>query len=650
MEKPKKPYDIYNEKEGRRIYAHYNSLKNRVNQNIALSKKERAELVELGILIKDYEKDIIRQRQIRQARIQRDQAERELEKIRDKYQLDEELERLERFRHQEQAHLEALKLATERLRELEEELQGVVKDEPEPQGAGAAAKVSPDVTIIEEPEEEDDDDDEDEEEAEGEEVEAEGEEEEAVEEGGADDAEHQQGIEQQQADAQLPGQQGIAAEGDQDGGQQPHPQNQGIQGSQGGTDNNSNPDPNNPPPPPPPPGPNPPVPPPAAMAQQGNAPKGTEILAIPNYSGSGMDAEIWLDLCDRAARTYNWAPERKSGAACLRLTEKALVWVDAQKKLGNPLEQLDWEGFKLIFLDRFKPRDDTLKATEAIYDLRQKSTENVQDFFDRCCLAVEAKNKPGFTDEQRREPWYPDVRASDIFSFMCAGLSPTIRKVVMSSSDPPRSADDLRDKAVEAEAALQAQHSIAQLSLKREEDKDEDKDDNDQEKGIKDEKYDKLEQELNAIKQNFRCYVCNQLGHLARDCPKKRQGQQGGQQGQPQQQGNRGRGGFNRGGFRGQGQGFRGRGGRGRGFRGGFNRGFGGYRGGYRGRGGYVPPAYFGQPYYYQNMQYGPPRFGVNQVQQMPQQGYQQQGNGFQEPGPAPAVWEIETSENSPNF
>ena len=203
----------------------------------------------------------------------------------------------------------------------------------------------------------------------------------------------------------------------------------------------------------------------------------------------------------------------------------------------------------------------------------------------------------------------------------------------MGNSNPPRTAEDLRNMAIETEAALAAQHHINEIAEEGSANADNGKETK-EDPPADDSKLDKLEKEIAAIKTGLKCYKCGKIGHIRRECPSQAQpAPQGGNRGRGR---GRGRGTFNyRGNFRGRGN-YRGRG----------NFGGGGYRGGYgQGRGGYTPAAYFGQPNYYNNQgqygQYGQgtgQRFGVNQVHQHPPQ--YPEGHGHQ--GEArPDLWEI---------
>ena len=553
--------------------AYYDSLRARKKANYALTAKETQAYKDIATVLRNYYADI----KLQEAVKKHGEAEAKLQSLLGliaEAELKQELRKLENLRAQEKAYRKAAKLAEDQLQELRDEqaagTSAVVIPPAAPQGAAATAAAA----------------------TEGTEEEEEGEEEEGEEEEGDDDGADED--EDDEEPVQGPPAPGAPAPGAPGGAPVPNPNPGGAAG---------------------------------VMAAQ--APKGTELLAIPLYSGDGMEAEVWIDLVERAARTYNWHNDSKAGAACLRLSDKALVWLDAQKKIGVTLETKTWDEFKEAFLERFRPKDDTIRATDAIFELRQKSNESVAAFYDRCCLAVVAKNKPGFTDENRRQDWYPTVRDSDIYSFMCSGLDSKIRRIVMGSASPPKNIKDLRKMAVETEAALAAQHTkeVNEMSKNLGENKIEDKEDKADDLQDKDkttEKMERLEQELAVLKKGLQCYFCKEYGHTQRECPKRLQQQKQ----QPQ-----------RGGFRGRGGGgFRGAGNRGRGFGGNNYSNFNNWRGRGRGRGfggqgygrgrGFVPQAYFGQPGYF-NQGFGQrggyqggQGYGLNQMNNMTQNSF----------------------------
>ena len=348
-------------------------------------------------------------------------------------------------------------------------------------------------------------------------------------------------------------------------------------------------------------------------------PRGNEMQNIPLFDGTTPDPERWLDAVERVAKTFDWEEDRWAHAAVVRMDSKASVWIESLTRMGTLDDNMkDYKTFKERFLARFKPLDEAIKATEAIMDLKMKGGETVSEFADRICLAIEKKNT-SWTETQRATKEYKDSRERDQFSFMCAGLDQVLRKVVMGGSDPPTTFEDLKKKAIQAESALKAKHSIQELvegmdKVSAESNEKEKKNDDPQTAKIE-----ALEKQIEALKEGIKCYYCAEFGHTKRFCPKLKKDQASGNQRQ-------GRGGARGGGNRGTGYN------RGSNWRGGFrgNRGGnwrGGRGGGGRGRG-YTPQAYFGQHGYYNQ---GYPRYPHiqqiqgNQGQQGFNQGYQPQ-------------------------
>ena len=246
-----------------------------------------------------------------------------------------------------------------------------------------------------------------------------------------------------------------------------------------------------------------------------------------------------------------------------------------------------------------------------------------------------------YNEEEKREEDYIKARKADCFSFMCAGLSDKIHRKVLAGSEPSK---DLELKeSIAVEIAFRPKHTINEISEESGEAKEtaDTEKSKDTDPAKENETIAAIQTSIEGIKKSFKCFNCGEFRHLRRQCTKP-----------PKQGQNRGRGGYNnrggggnnnnwRGGYRGRGPW---RGGRGRG--GGYGRGGGGsygYGSGYN-RGGYTPPAYFGQPNYYQQQSqgYGGPRYPAVQYmnqQPPPPPDYGMQGNNYQQ-------YEIIESEN----
>ena len=365
-------------------------------------------------------------------------------------------------------------------------------------------------------------------------------------------------------------------------------------------------------------------------------PKGNEINQIPMFDGTTPDPDRWLDAVVRVANAFFWDVEgendRRARAACLRMEGAAGVWLESMTRMGKLNDAIaTWDAFKTAFRGRFRPLDEAIRSTEAIMDLKMKQGEKVQEFADRIMIGVDKKNEI-WSEEARALDQYAAIRNQDLFSFMCAGLDSSLRKIVMGGSDPPTTFDGLITKACQVESAMRAKHSIQelvegidQLDVNERSDGGSVKETNSQSAKIA-----TLEKQIEALQTGIKCWYC-EGPHMKANCPKLKQqgtgsGGRGGQRGQPRG-GPRGRGGF-RGGFQGN-------------WRGGFRGNRGG--GGWRGRGGQRGRGFGSQPYFSPHLtsfgQYYQPRYpGVHQIQQVPQgQQYPPgNGNGFQGPPPNP--------------
>ena len=144
-------------------------------------------------------------------------------------------------------------------------------------------------------------------------------------------------------------------------------------------------------------------------------PKGNEITAISLFSGAaGEDAEIWIKKVERCGKTFNWKDECKAGAACLRLSDAAEAWVESNTRQGVDLTAKPWEDFKKLFINRFKPLPDAIKAAECVMDLQQKDSETIGAFYDRVLISMDKKNF-SYSAEDKTQKAYTDARDADAF-------------------------------------------------------------------------------------------------------------------------------------------------------------------------------------------------------------------------------------------
>lgn len=297
---------------------------------------------------------------------------------------------------------------------------------------------------------------------------------------------------------------------------------------------------------------------------------GSQLTATQTYNGE-TDIEIYIQHIERNIIQFQWTAERATAIVKNKLIGAAASWLRSEELMGT--QMTTWDQLKALLRSRFKSEYNELAAVRMVRNLKQKSGETCNEFFDRVVQAVDGKNHT-YTIQQKSEAGYKAHFLNDVYTFFSAGMLEEIRIKAMSGSDPPRTAVALKTVAANVEIQLQKEKANKMVELEEMEAK------------VK-----KLEAELAEVKiteesgneasceavqtirggknqggrnafrrggkANVTCYTCRNRGHYSYEC---RRGSY--------------RGGRNRGTFRG-GRGFNSN--RGTSFYRGWNRGFGNY-------------------------------------------------------------------------
>ena len=306
-----------------------------------------------------------------------------------------------------------------------------------------------------------------------------------------------------------------------------------------------------------------PIPPLVNMAQANVTVSGSQINQLPEFDGSdGSDIDIWISHVERCQGQFGWTDKVTCASAKGRMKKDAAYWLHSQKLSGNDF--IDWipfpgqaavaaapnavppvaaivqeaarpdmslrEHLKL----RFKITITALAAADAVTNLVQKKSENVNGFYDRVVVAVDKKNF-SYSDADKAQPEYRRRFLVDVFVFFHAGLSSRIKSRATGGTNPPTSAADLLKAAMEAESFFKRQdlknESVSEISQE------------DVEaftiwrRGFKSGQTPKSSSppkqgqnqsqggssSSGGSKKNIRCFSCNKWGHYANECDKKGQ-------------------------------------------------------------------------------------------------------------------------------
>ena len=253
----------------------------------------------------------------------------------------------------------------------------------------------------------------------------------------------------------------------------------------------------------------------AALAAAGNnaAPvykeaTGGQVQTIPEFHGrEGLETLEWVRFITSAARQYKWSPETTAAVAKSRFRTYAARWYRAQ--LGNDDEDnicLQWDGpqgLKKAILKRFHPPITLQMAAEAISELKQRGDESVNQFHDRCSVAVGQlfdKNElftPQFT---RGCVEFLSIKKHVISVLFTAGIPNEVRRGIFGVKDPPTTDEEILEACLRIEMEGKSLTDVAVDAISETE-------------GRK-----SSSKQVEAINFMGRCYGCGQEGHMRKDC------------------------------------------------------------------------------------------------------------------------------------
>ena len=276
---------------------------------------------------------------------------------------------------------------------------------------------------------------------------------------------------------------------------------------------------------------------PAIMAVQGN-----QLTSIPIYSGTqGLEALNYAEAIDGALVQFGWTQAQAAQAAISRGGSAVANWIRGERAAGitytawNQAAAAGVVNMRPAFITRFGPVYTTSGAVSAIADLKQRQNETAADFMDRVKVSVDMLhyNVP----EADRNNAFRQSYARLVVAQFGGGIHDSIRRTVFGVPVPPNTIQAVLEAATAAEAEQSSK--LTKLVNEIEEGElTENTDTTDKPKPSEFELLTKKVDDVLAISRQgglqrprgrggfrpdysqFRCYNCNNIGHLRRNCPK----------------------------------------------------------------------------------------------------------------------------------
>lgn len=165
-----------------------------------------------------------------------------------------------------------------------------------------------------------------------------------------------------------------------------------------------------------------------------------------------------IDRLNRAAEIAGWDEARKCDEFYMCLREKAISWYHTLDNIIG-FDRANWDQLKTEFLNAYAPRFTARTLCTSFQDLRQKSDENVQDFYNRvsdtfrdaysakpAVVTTDVGNRHGITQAQANDIRLRGIMAMQLMvmnTVFLGGLREELRTKVLEQA-PAQIQDSVR--------------------------------------------------------------------------------------------------------------------------------------------------------------------------------------------------------------
>ena len=174
-------------------------------------------------------------------------------------------------------------------------------------------------------------------------------------------------------------------------------------------------------------------------------------------TSTSISAQDFLIRVDYARSIGDWSDEKTAQLVMLALAGKARAWANTLI-VSESEEIVKWSTFRPVFKRRWHRTATICEKVGLRQSLKQKDTESMLDFLDRC-TAAEDVFMDGLHVPEAQKAIFQVFCSNDIMLNFVAGLRPAIQERVIDAGGATLA--DIRDSAVRAENAVVARRQAA---------------------------------------------------------------------------------------------------------------------------------------------------------------------------------------------